>query len=398
MKLSLGEVLRIPNARLARACVRSVLPLQKRDGDLLRGLEAAFKWICMAQDATSDGGVAGHYNLIRGWGESYPETTGYIIPTFFHYARTLTRAEARHRALRMADWESDIQLPNGAVRSGMMNIKLGPAVFNTGQVLFGWVSAFQETGREQYANSMRRAGEWLLSVQDDDGAWRKNLSMLTTSTVQSYNSRTAWGLALTGIELGENKFIEAAAKNCDWVLSQQRENGWFDRNAFSDYEAPLLHTIGYVLEGLLGVGELLNREKYIAATMAGVTPLVNLYQRTGMLRGRYDSNWNAAVSWRCLTGEAQTALVLCRLYNLTAEASFAEPARQLLEGLADIQDTASPHSETNGAIPGSHPLWGGYGPFNYLNWAAKFFMDALLLHLFKVDVQNSLKKAAVVAK
>ena len=47
---------------------------------------------------------------------------------------------------------------------------------------------------------------------------------------------------------------------------------------------------------------------------------------------------------------------------------------------------------------GSQPLWGGYGPFNYLNWAAKFYMDALLLHLFKVDVQNSLKKAEVVAK
>ena len=24
-------------------------------------------------------------------------------------------------------------------------------------------------------------------------------------------------------------------------------------------------------------------------------------------------------------------------------------------------------------------MWGGYGPFEYLNWAAKFFADALLL-------------------
>jgi hypothetical protein len=32
-------------------------------------------------------------------------------------------------------------------------------------------------------------------------------------------------------------------------------------------------------------------------------------------------------------------------------------------------------------------LWGAYGPFNYLNWAAKFFMDALMFELHGVDVQ-----------
>jgi len=270
----------------------------------------------------------------------------------------------------------------------MMNVRIGPAVFNTGQVLFGWASAYQQTGQEPYAISMRRAGDWLVSVQDEDGAWRKHLSEVTTSTVQSYNARAAWGLALAGRELDEERFVRAAIKNCDWVLEQQHENGWFDRNAFSDGEPPLLHTIGYVLEGLLGAGELLSREKYIAAVIAGVTPLVTLYQRTGVLRGRYDSNWHSTVSWRCLTGEAQIALVLCRLYEITREASYAGTAKSLLHGLADIQDTSSPHPESYGALAGSHPLWGGYNPFNYLNWAAKFFMDALLLYQFKADVQK----------
>src|SRR5207237_843920 len=130
--------------------------------DLVRNVEAAFAWICAAQDARPDGGVAGCYNFIRGWGESYPETTGYIIPTFLHYARTTGDTDAQQRALRMADWETEIQLPTGAVRSGMMNVKLGPAVFNTGQVLFGWVSAYQQSGRERYAGAMRRAGQWLV--------------------------------------------------------------------------------------------------------------------------------------------------------------------------------------------------------------------------------------------
>ncbi|MBC8072612.1 MAG: hypothetical protein IAG13_30100, partial [Deltaproteobacteria bacterium] len=36
-------------------------------------------------------------------------------------------------------------------------------------------------------------------------------------------------------------------------------------------------------------------------------------------------------------------------------------------------------AETRGAIKGSHPIWGGYSPFTYPNWATKFFVDALLL-------------------
>jgi hypothetical protein len=392
MKLSVGELLHVPNRRvLARACRRELLPEVKRETDLMRNLEAAFAWICAAQDARPDGGVAGCYNLIRGWGESYPETTGYIIPTFLHYARTFGNTDAQDRAIRMADWETSIQLPTGAVRSGMMNVKVGPAVFNTGQVLFGWVSASQRTARECYAISMRKAAEWLVSIQDDDGAWRKHLSMLTKSSVQSYNSRTAWGLALTGRELDENRFVQAAIKNCDWVLAQQRDNGWFDKNAFADSEVPLLHTIGYVLEGLLGVGELLNRQQYIAATIAGIDPLLRIHQQTGALKGRYDAHWNTTVGWRCLTGEAQIALVLCRLYKITGERRYIRTAKSLLEELAKNHDTCGPHVESYGAVPGSQPLWGGYGPFNYLNWAAKFFMDALLLFLFGVDVQSSLR-------
>jgi hypothetical protein len=32
-----------------------------------------------------------------------------------------------------------------------------------------------------------------------------------------------------------------------------------------------------------------------------------------------------------------------------------------------------------GGIKGSHPINGGYHPWQYPNWAAKFFADALML-------------------
>ena len=139
------------------------------------------------------------------------------------------------------------------------------------------------------------------------------------------------------------------------------------------------------------MGELLGREKCVNAVMAGINPLVEIYRRTGSLRGRYDQTWRSTVSWRCLTGEAQVALTMLRLAKITGDEQYSSTAQALLEGVARLQDTDPKHPESFGSVSGSYPIWGGYGPFNYLNWAAKFFMDALLIQVHGVDVQNQPK-------
>src|SRR5207248_84733 len=99
------------------------------------------------------------------------------------------------------------------------------------------------------------------------------------------------------------------------------------------------------------------------AVMSGVQPLIKQYEQHGMLRGRYDKDWQPTVSWRCLTGEAQVALVLERLAQITGDNTYAERATSLLEGVARLQDMDDRYPESYGAVPGSEPLWGGYGPF-----------------------------------
>lgn len=374
---------------LLRACFRAVRPDASAGISLEESRDAAYAWLCAAQDATPDDGVAAAYSLVRGWLPSYPETTGYIIPTFMICANVLSKPEARERAIRMADWEVEVQLPSGAVRSGVLGTETGPAVFNTGQVLFGWIGAYEATGEERYARAARRASQWLTAQQDNDGAWRKNLSSLTTSSVQTYNVRTAWGLALAGRALDERGWIEAARKNCDWALKQQLENGWFRHNAFSDAEDPLLHTIGYALEGLAGVGEVLGEERYTQAAVAGIRPLVEIHERSRRLRGRYASDWVGTVAWRCITGEAQIGLALLRLSpHVPEDRLFRATARAILEEIARTQDRESPYPETRGAISGSEPLWGRYCPLTYPNWAAKFYLDGLLLCVSGADVRH----------
>ena len=101
---------------------------------------ACTAWLCAAQDhsASSDGGVARDFSLIKGWATSYPETTGYIVPTMIELARRTGRADLHARARRMLDWCVAIQFPQGGFQGGKIDASPPvPVTFNTGQILLG---------------------------------------------------------------------------------------------------------------------------------------------------------------------------------------------------------------------------------------------------------------------
>src|SRR5690242_10047297 len=97
--------------------------LPAKDPGLERTIEAAIAWLCRAQakSSTADGGVARVYSLTEGWSSSYPETTGYIIPTFLTYTEHTGNEEMRDRARRMLEWLVKIQLPCGAFQGGKID-------------------------------------------------------------------------------------------------------------------------------------------------------------------------------------------------------------------------------------------------------------------------------------
>ena len=94
---------------------RDALGVSPDDPGTERVLAEAIAWLGRAQDhsTTADGGVARHYSLLSGWGPSYPETTGYIVPTMLAWAEARGDEEALDRARRMLDWLTSIQLPDG---------------------------------------------------------------------------------------------------------------------------------------------------------------------------------------------------------------------------------------------------------------------------------------------
>ena len=93
-----------PAARRMRSLHRNGLPYD--DCGSATAVKLAADWICRAQDRSqsSDGGVARHFSLNTGWSPSYPETTGYIVPTFLRLEEDFPGNEYGARARKMLDW------------------------------------------------------------------------------------------------------------------------------------------------------------------------------------------------------------------------------------------------------------------------------------------------------
>ena len=354
---------------------RAGLPVD--DPGVENAIDRGMSWLCLAQDrsASQDGGVAARYSLKTGWEVSYPETTGYVIPTMFEYARLRRDAPKRERAKRMLDWLVSIQMPEGAYPSGVAGVKPRvPTVFNTGQVLLGLAAGVAELG-EEYRPAMIRAADWLARVQDPDGCWRKYGSPLVAPGEKSYDTHAAWGLLEAARMEPDKPYAEAALANVRWALSQQHANGWFQKCCLSDPARPLTHTLGYALRGTIEAYRFARDEMFLAASLRAADGLLSALEPEGWLPGRLDHKWRRATSWVCLTGAVQIAICWMQLYRITGVGKYKD-AGFLANKFVRRTMKISGSPDTLGAIKGSFPGWGRYGRHEFLNWACKFFVDA----------------------
>lgn len=353
-----------------------------RAGDNRTHLDAAIGWLKHAQDVTGNGGVAQTY-LVRSrrWAPSYPETTGYIIPTFYRYAALAGDEDARQRARRMADWEIDIQLPHGGVLAGALGDSDRPTVFNTGQVIFGWARAFEEEGDERYREAAVRAANWLIEMMDSDGCWRKFGSPMTGKHINTYNTRTAWSLVRVHDITGDRSYLNAAVQNAEWAMTQRNAVGWLAQNCLQDSAQPFTHTIAYAMRGLLEIGVASGRDHFVKAARVIGDAMLAALPRDGWMPGRFDEHWNPTVRWSCLTGDCQLAINWGRLYQIGGEEKYREAASRILAFVKTTQSLVDDgtNADTVGGIKGAYPLNGHYHPWQYPNWACKFFADALMM-------------------
>lgn len=342
-------------------------------------LEATMKWLCSAQAATPDDGVSAFYDLRSGsWGPSYPETTGYIIPTFYDYANYSGDNYYKDLAQKMSNWLLTLQLESGAFPIGPIweEWERKPIVFDTGQIIFGLVRAFKETGNLKFLDAARRSGDWLTNIQENDGSWEKHTSL---ELVHAYNVRVAWSLLVLYEACQDTKYRDTATKNIAWVLLQQGQDGWFEFMNFKPGEDPLTHTIAYTIRGILKSSIILEDQKMLNAAQLAADKLKEQQISQGYLQARYSAGWQSNHKWICPTGTAQIAIVWLRLFENSGEIDYLEAATTAIQHLKQIHPLSSKNSAVAGGLYGSYPIYEEYEPYRHLNWAAKFFADSLLI-------------------
>ncbi|MHB8958674.1 MAG: prenyltransferase/squalene oxidase repeat-containing protein [Candidatus Limnocylindrales bacterium] len=367
----------------ARTLLRAMT--SRHAGTRDRRLAAAADWLRRAQAATVDGGVSWGYQLGGGWAASYPETTGYIVPTYLALeASPEFRApdgSDRERAARAIDFLASVRLADGSFPGARIDEnQLRPSVFNTAQILHGLTAWRRATGDEAAGAVADAAAAWLVSTQDDDGAWRRFAYHGFPVTYLAHGS--CW-LAEHADLTGEVVARSAAERHLDWVLRQYNpETGWFDLTGFTreDHAArrSVTHTLAYTIWGVLTLGLLLGRDDAVEAAASAATRVASVVRERGRLPGMLSAGWADATRWACLTGNSQMALVWFRLAEIGHPAGDPDAARTVLDRVLEAQDLGSGDPGIRGGIPGSDPPWGTYMRFVFPNWAAKFTIDALL--------------------
>ena len=76
-------------------------------------IENVAEWLNEAQNVQGDGGFSGRFDIKSGWSSSYPETTGYIVPTLIALSKELNDSNFIERAERAIKFLLSLQLKEG---------------------------------------------------------------------------------------------------------------------------------------------------------------------------------------------------------------------------------------------------------------------------------------------
>ncbi len=332
--------------------------------------EAAGEWLLSMQNG--DGGYARKYSLISGRDRSYIETSGYIIPTLLDLGEWLQDERYRRSVHRAGEWLLSVQNRDGSfseIDSG------APMAFDTGQVLTGLNRLWSETGDVRYRDAAQRAAKWLADSQEADGSWRR---VAYNKQPHAYYSRVAAAMLEYAKAQGDEAVADVARRHLEWVLAQQKPNGFFRHASFVEGVPAYLHTVVYILEGLLDAYALEGDSRYLEAVLKNAGQLLKRQNREEkILCSQYDEDFGCANPQKCMTGLAQWAGISLRLARLTSDEKWNEAADVTIFYLKPKQLFAE--GVLRGALPASVPFWGRYGAFDFVNWGNKFFIDALIL-------------------
>jgi len=355
-------------------------------------LDAAMKWLKRAFDVKEKIGISSVFDLnFNEWLVSYPETTGYIIPTFIAYSKLKSDTSYLESAMLMGEWEKSLQWSNGGIGEPIGVYGQKPRIFNTSQVMLGWLNIYHETKDNSYFNALIKAADWIVASQDKDGKWTKNTYM----GAKTYHSRVAWVLSEIYEITGDQKYFNSITRYLKWALSNSDKNGWFANTSLSEPDKPWTHLYGYTLYGLEEILKYKHfsnfKEEFDEILEPAANNLAKLVFKNNKpylgLPGIIDQDFNSNVSWTCLTGDAQIAIFLRKAGSLFNNNEFISASEKLIEELKEVHLIHNIFDKNIfGGVAGSYPINGDYCRYSIPNWSTKFFADSIFQK--KMDYQD----------
>jgi hypothetical protein len=334
--------------------------------------DAAIDWINNSIDVHGGRGSSAYFQPLRGWAPAYPETTGYLIPTILTIGQEYTKESLINRALSCADWLCTIQKENGHFPAGVGGT-LPSNVFDTGQILLGLTAVYKYIGCDHYYEALEKACQRLLTLLDKDASWQKDGYVKGYSP--AYYTRVVWALLDANIVLELPKIKEKLTFTLDHYADQLSDNLSFQNWSFATGEPAFTHTIAYTIRGFLESGILLNESRFINLAQKISDRIIKLMEQNGNLAGSYESNWQGDHHFICVPGHFQMVIIFNRLFELTEDEKYRHWAEKLFL-VGQKTQSLLPVKGMKGGFPGSWPIWGKYQRFKWLNWGAKFYLDA----------------------
>jgi len=337
---------------------------------------ATCDWIAAAQNAGKDGGIPAFYHLRHGYANSYPETTGYILSSVLECEDTFPQLKNRINVEKAVAWLLSLQHAGGGF--GHLRNYRDPMVFDTGQIVEGLLAMYRRWPSNKLHSAIVRAVDWLMTQRVDNGGWGER-GVVNKS--YCYSARVSQIVAEAALILGREDYLEAAKQSVEAVLVQQKPNGWFSSagNICSE-DQPITHFIAYTIEGVLLTGLRMDCKRFVQAAILSMESVNREFVRQGdFLPVTLDSDWSGIGRSACLTGMSQFAVINFHLFSYTgAKVYFDLGVRmnQLVKSTIRL-DHADP--AVRGGVQSCYPFSRRYYGFCYLNWAAKFHLDALLL-------------------
>lgn len=337
-----------------------------------RRLDLAASWIAKSIRVCDGNGSASWFHLLRGWHGAYPETSGYLLPTLLAYGEHKADPDWRKRAERIADWLLTRQLPEGGF--GSIGKPDAPLVFDTGQILLGFIALLQVDPQDSLQRGSLQALSWLKNTMDEPQSW-ENASY--HSTIPAYHTRVVWPMLVAERVLNGNVDDAFYRDLIGFLLRNLDSEFWTPDYAFQLGVPAFTHTIAYTVRGLIESAIILCDDLLLNTAKSILDRIVMRINAEGQLAGSYSQGWAGDTSFICIPGHLQLGLCYLRLGKEMQLNSYQEVAWSLYTQVSQLQFKL-PVASLRGGVAGSSPLWGKYQKFQLTNWGAKFFCDLSL--------------------